>query len=208
MTITSRQLALIAGGSYIVIFVAAIFANFMALEALLQDPLETIAQQPLMVRFGIMAFLIAAVCDVIVAWALYDLYKSHPLSLPSTYFRLVHAIIMGVAVFALLNVFAADSAKAVLAQATVFNNIWLIGLFFFGVHLLFLSRIVKHITFIPYLLFAAGVMYIVDTSAHFLMENYEVYADFFLTLVAIPSIFGEMAFAIWLLIKGGKDNQV
>jgi len=38
------------------------------------------------------------------------------------------------------------------------------------------------------------------------MENYDAYADLFLTLVAIPSIFGEMAFAIWLLVKGGKNS--
>ncbi|MCB9818729.1 DUF4386 domain-containing protein [Candidatus Nomurabacteria bacterium] len=202
---SSRQLALIAGSSYLVIFVAAIFANFFVLDLLLQSPLEAIAEQSFIVRVGIMAFLITAVFDVIVAWALYDLYKSHPLSLPSTYFRLAHAIIMGVAVFALLNVFVEDSAQAILAQVTVFNNIWLIGLLFFGVHLLCLSRIVKHITFIPYLLFAAGVMYIVDTGAHFLLENYHLYAGIFLTLVAIPSIFGEMAFSIWLLVKGGKN---
>ena len=73
-------------------------------------------------------------------------------------------------------------------------------------HLLFLSRIVKHIKIIPYALMAAGVMYIVDTSAHFLLANYDAYADIFLALVAIPSIFGEMAFALWLLIKGGKDG--
>jgi len=205
MLITSRQLALIAGGSYLVIFVAAIFANFFVLDLLLHNPLEAIAEQSFVVRVGIMAFLITAVFDVIVAWALYVLYKTHPLTLPSTYFRLAHAIIMGVAVFALLNVFAEDSAQAILAQVTVFNNIWLIGLLFFGVHLLFLSRIVKHITFIPYLLFAAGVMYIVDTGAHFLLENYYLYAGIFLTLVAIPSIFGEMAFSIWLLVKGGKN---
>jgi hypothetical protein len=113
---------------------------------------------------------------------------------------------MGFAVFALLNVFTASTNEEVLIDVATFNNIWLVGLFFFGVHLLFLSRIVKRIKFIPYLLFAAGVMYILDTSAHFLMENYDAYADLFLTLVAIPSIFGEMAFAIWLLVKGGKNS--
>ena len=207
MTITQRQLAFIAGGSYVVIFTSAIFANFFVLELLLQKPLEAVADQALLVRFGIMAFLVTAVFDVLVAWALYGLYKSHPFSLPSTFFRLAHAIIMGTAVFVLLNVFTVSSEEAIVNQVVVFNNIWLIGLFFFGVHLLFLSRIVKHIKFIPYLLFAAGVMYIIDTGAHFLLENYDIYADIFLALVAIPSIFGEMAFAIWLLVKGGKNSN-
>jgi hypothetical protein len=206
MTITPQNYARIAGGSYLVIFVAAIFANFFVLESLLQAPLESVTENAFTVRLGIMAFLITAVFDIIVAWALFELYRSHPFSLPSTYFRIAHAISMGIAVFALLEVFNATDAEGVLGQVAIFNNIWLIGLFFFGVHLLFLSRIVKRIKFIPYLLFAAGVMYLVDTGAHFLLENYEDYADIFLALIIIPSVFGEMAFSIWLLVKGGKGN--
>lgn len=208
MGFTSRQLAYIAGLSYIGIFFAAIFANFFVLDSLFQAPLATVGTHAFVVRLGIMAFLVTAVLDVLVAWALYDLYRSHPMSVPSTYFRLAHAIIMGVGVFALLNVFDAQSDEAVLVQVNVFNNIWLIGLFFFGVHLLFLSRIIKHLTLIPYALCAAGVMYMVDTSAHFLLQNYEAYADVLLTLVAVPSILGEMAFAIWLLVKEGKPQAL
>ena len=52
----------------------------------------------------------------------------------------------------------------------------------------------------------AGAMYMVDTGAHFLLPDYENYAPVFLALVAIPSILGEMAFSIWLLIRGGKEK--
>jgi hypothetical protein len=45
----------------------------------------------------------------------------------------------------------------------------------------------------------------IDTAAHFVLPNYETYESIFLALVAIPSILGEMSFAIWLLIKGGKQ---
>ena len=34
--------------------------------------------------------------------------------------------------------------------------------------------------------------------------HYDAVAGIFLALVAIPSIFGEMAFTVWLLAKGGK----
>ena len=51
----------------------------------------------------------------------------------------------------------------------------------------------------------AGIMYMVDTAAHFMLPNYEYYASVFLALVAIPSILGEMSFSVWLLIKGGKE---
>ncbi|MEZ4893150.1 MAG: DUF4386 domain-containing protein [Saprospiraceae bacterium] len=136
-----RTLALTAGISYLVIFFAAIFANFMALESILQTPVETIRDSPMMVRLGIMAFLITAVFDVIVAWALYELYKNNPLSNLSTWFRIMHAAIMGIAVFALLQTLS-YYYRVVLSQASTFNNIWLIGLFFFGVHLILLGRII------------------------------------------------------------------
>lgn len=201
----SRTLAKIAGGSYLIIFFAAIFANFLALESLRLNPLDTIQHNPLLVRLGIMAFLITVVFDVVVAWALKLLYKEHPLTGLSTYFRLMHAAIMGVAVFALPITLGLDHADAILDQVNQFNTIWLIGLFFFGIHLILLGKIIGKPKLIALFLLIAGIMYIVDTSAHFLMSNYDDYSDIFLAFVAVPSIIGEMSFAIWLLVKGGKD---
>lgn len=199
-----RKLAIIAGSSYLIIFFAAIFANFFALEAMTQKPLETIQENDMMVRLGTMAFLITAIFDTIVAWAFYELYKKHPLNIPSTYFRLAHAIIMGIAVFALPIALTATSDQEVLKQVDIFNTIWLIGLFFFGVHLIFLSRIITKPKLISVMLILAGIMYIIDTSAHFMMPNYQNYADIFLAIVATPSILGEMSLALYLLFKSEK----
>ncbi len=199
-----RTLSLIAGSSYLVIFFAAIFANFFVLESILNDPLVTIQENNLIVRFGILAFLITVVFDVIVAWALYELYKSYSLSGLSTLFRMMHAAIMGVAVFALPVTLQLSSGQEILQQAHIFNTIWLIGLFFFGIHLVLLGRIIGKPKIIAAFLVIAGIMYVVDTGAHFLLKNYEDYSSVFLAFVAIPSIIGEMSFAIWLLIKGGK----
>lgn len=44
MSLKIRSLAIVAGSSYVVIFFAAIFANFFALEALKLDPLNTVLQ--------------------------------------------------------------------------------------------------------------------------------------------------------------------
>ena len=203
---SSRKLAIIAGSSYLVIFFAAIFANFFVLEAILKNPLETVTENHLTVRFGILAFLITVVFDVIVAWALYELYKGHVLNLPSTLFRMMHAAIMGVAIFALPQVLGLDSNAAIMQQVNIFNTIWLIGLFFFGIHLMFLARIIRNPKLIALLLLLAGLMYMVDTCAHFLLPNYSDYASIFLAMVAIPSILGEMSFAIWLLARGAKDH--
>jgi hypothetical protein len=203
-TYSARTFALIAGGSYWIIFFAAIFANFFVLESLAIDPLATVQQSHALVRAGIMAFMITVVFDVIVAWALYELFKEHPLSVLSTLFRMMHAAIMAVAIFALPDVFSLNNSEEILKQVNLFNTIWLIGLFFFGIHIILLGKIITKPKIIVFFLILAGIMYMIDTAAHFSLPNYEAYASIFLALVAIPSIFGEMSFAIWLLIKGGK----
>lgn len=200
-----RTLALIAGVSYLIIFIAAIFANFLVLDSLKSDPVNTVANDSLLIRLAVVAFLITAVFDVVVAWALKEIYNKHPLSTLSTYFRIIHAVIMGVAVFALLATVGMNDADSILAQVNTFDTIWLTGLFFFGVHLILLSQIIKKPKFIVLALAAAGVMYMVDTTAHFVLSDYDSYANIFLTLVFIPSVFGEMAFSVWLLVKGGKE---
>ena len=200
----SRFLAKTAGVSYIVIFFAAIFANFFVLEAILADPLATVQNSEVTVRFGIIAFLITVFFDVVVAWALFEMFKEHVFTRLSTYLRIMHAAIMGAAIFALPLALKATTAEGVLHQVEAFNNMWLIGLFFFGGHLILLARIAKPPKWIMFFMTIAGVMYMVDTVAHFLMPDYTDYAEVFLALVAIPSILGEMAFAVWLLIKGGR----
>ena len=202
----NRTLSIIAGISYLIIFFAAIFANFFALESIKQAPKETVENNDLIVRIGIIAFLITVVFDVVVAWSLKELYRNHPLTVLSTYFRMMHAAIMGVAIFALPLALKETTQDNILLQVDTFNYIWLIGLFFFGIHLTLLSKIAIVPKFIKVFLAIAGVMYVADTVAHFLLSNYSDYASIFLLLVAIPSIFGEMSFALWLLIKGGRTS--
>ena len=76
-----RNLSIIAGISYWIIFFAAIFANFMMLERITQDPVGTVVVHHGLVRAGIFAFMVTVVFDVVVAWALYELFMGHPLSL-------------------------------------------------------------------------------------------------------------------------------
>ena len=201
-----KKISLIAGVSYLIIFLTAIFANFFMLEAITQNPLGTVVEHHLIVRLGIIAFLVAAVFDVVVAWALFELYQKHGLTRLSTYFRLIHTAIFGGAVFALVLTLNLKNSQAILAQVNVFNTLWLIGLFFFGIHLILLGKIIKRPKLIAFFLVVAGIMYIVDTSAHFLLADYEALADIFLAMVAIPSIIGEMALTIWLLGKGLKRD--
>lgn len=202
----SRTLSVWAGVSYLIIFFAAIFANFFVIEAILQNPLPTIQENHLMIRWGIMAFIITVVFDVVVAWALYELYKTHALSALSMLFRMMHAAIMAVAVFALVETLTLSSGEEILNQVNTFNTIWLIGLFFFGIHLILLGKILTHPKWITWFLMLAGCMYAIDTTAHFVLPDYQQYASVFLALVAIPSIVGEMSLAVWLLVKAEKSS--
>jgi len=202
-----RKLALIAGSSYLIIFFAAVFANFFMLESIQNSPLETIRDNHMIVRLGILAFLITVVFDVVVAWALQELYKEHELTVLSTFFRMMHAAIMAVAVFALVVSLSSSSEQEILKLADIFNIIWLIGLFFFGIHLILLGNIIGRPRLIGIFLTLAGIMYIVDTGAHFLLPSYDSYASVFLIMVAIPSIVGEMSLSIWLLCRGGKTEK-
>lgn len=202
----SRKLSIITGISYLIIFFSAIFANFFMLESLKQNPLDTILHDHMMVRSGILAFLITIVFDVVVAWGLFELYSKHQLTRLSTYFRLMHAAIFGVALFALVKTLDLKSENEILGHVNTFEIIWLTGLFFFGAHLTLLAKIIRQPKWIALFLVLAGIMYMVDTAAHFMLPGYDEVAGIFLALVAIPGIFGEMAFTVWLLVKGGKDT--
>jgi hypothetical protein len=204
LAIEQRTLALIAGTSYLIIFFAAIFANFFVIESLLNEPLATVQQDHYYLRAGILAFLTTVVFDVVVAWALYELYSSNRLSALSTLFRMMHASTMAVAVSTLPEVIALTTSEEILKQIQDFNTIWLIGLFFFGAHLILLARIIERPKFIVLFLILAGAMYMADTVAHIALPDYETYASYFLALVATPSILGEMSFTLWLLFKAAK----
>jgi hypothetical protein len=54
------------------------------------------------------------------------------------------------------------------------------------------------------LLIAAALGYLIDSFAHVLLANYDDYETVFLLVVAVPGIIGELSFAVWLLVKGGK----
>lgn len=204
----TQKLYLTIGLSYLAIFFLAIFANFFALDLILNNPIQAVIEKGSIIRFGAVAFMFAALFDIVVAWALYELYKENILSRLSTYLRLVHAVLMGGAVFALMMVFNFNTEIEIVRQVDIFNYIWLTGLFFFGFHLILLTKIIKLPKFISVFLCLAGLMYIFDTVAHFVLFNYESYAEILLLLVAVPSILGEMALGLWFLLKGLKKNSL
>jgi len=89
-----------------------------------------------------------------------------------------------------------------------FNNTWLIGLVFFGLHLFVLGYLIFKSGYIPrilgILLIVASIGYLIDSFANFLLPNYTEYKDIFLLVVVVPGIIGELSLTFWLLFKGAK----
>lgn len=227
-----RQAALIAGAGYLIIFVLAIFANFVVRTGLIEadDPAVTasnIMDSEGLFRLGLVAFLIVFVVDVVIAWALYIFFRdlSQEYSLLSAWFRLVYTVFLGVAVIFFfvalqllsgadyLNAFDTDQLNTqTLVVLDAFNYTWLVGLFAFGIHLILMGYLIVRSGWVTvllgYVLMVAGAAYMADTLANALVANYDDVAGVFLVIVAVPSVIGELWLTIWLLARGGKETAV
>lgn len=220
-----NKIAKIAGAGYLVIFLSGIFANFFVLQSLLApgDAATTarnILENETLFRTGILSFIVMVVFDILLAWALYLFLKpvNKDLSLLSAWLRLVNGTIFGVALYHLLGVLpllsgsgyltAFDPAQLqaqVLLSFGAFDQTWLLGLVFFGIHLAVLGYLIIKSDYTPnilgILLIIAAAGYLVDSFAHFLMPNYADYQDVFSMAVVLPGVVGELSFTIWLLVK-------
>ena len=226
-----RMAARIAGLSYLALFVLALFANFFVRERLvdLDDAaatFENIASSELLFRSGLIAFLAIFLLDVVIAWALYVVFRSvgEQVSRLAAWFRLTYTVMLGVALvffFLVIQVVTGSAHLGGFDQAQIdgqvmlmldaFNFAWLIGLAAFGIHLILIARLMLGSRIAPralgIIIAIAGAAYIIDTVAKGMIASYDDYAAIFLAIVAIPSIIGELWFGVWLLMRGwGSDD--
>jgi hypothetical protein len=157
--------------------------------------------------------------------ALFIVFKSvnRQVSLIAAWFRIVYTVFLGVAVVFLflilelvsgaefLNAFNQAQLEAQVALAAeAFSYTWLIGLASFGVHLIVVGYLLITSRWAPralgIVIAVAGTAYVVDTFAYSLLSNHADYAGVFLAMVAVPSVVGEFAFAVWLLARGGRQR--
>lgn len=224
--------ALIAGVGYALLFALGIFANFLVREGLIvpgdaAEPAANIGASEDLFRAGLVSFMTIFLIEVVVAWALYMLFKkaNESLSLVTAWFRIVYTVFLGVALIfffqalqlldraRFLTVFTTEqvNAQALIALDT-FNSAWLIGLLAFGVHLALLGALVVRSRMAPralgFLLVVAGVAYVADTVGQSVLANYADYETFFVVIVATASVAAEGWFGLWLLLRGGKDGRL
>lgn len=225
----STLAARVAGIGLLVMFFAAVYANFVVVEGLIvaKDSALTaknILEQALTFRLGILSFFIVLICDVLVTWALqlYTKLLNNDLAWLAAAFRLVYTAIFAVAIthlYLALPILQSSSAAFTAAQRQaqammsleVFQQGWLIGLLFFGFHLLTLGYLMLSTQHVPraigFLLLLAGLAYTFDTFARFTMVNYDDYKNILLPVVAIPAAVGELSLCVWLLIQGFQKNR-
>jgi len=220
------KISKLAGSAYLIIFISGIFANFLVIENMVvpgdaSATLLNITSNDSLFRLGIISFIIMVLADLFVTWALYILFKTQDenTSLLAAWFRLVNVTIFAIALFHLFTVLQlaneSDSLLAftssqlqsqIMLSISAFNNTWLLGLIFFGIHLFILGYLIIKSPYVSniigYLLILAAFGYLTDSFAHLLLPSYDNYKDIFMLIVVIPGVIGELSLALWLLFKG------
>jgi Domain of unknown function (DUF4386) len=216
-----RRSAVVAGVGILLISVLAGLANFGAVEGLVtggdatKTALDILASEGTF-RLAIVAFVVVAVLDAVVAWALYAFFTpvDREMALLVGWLRLAYAAVFAVAISQLagvlhllgnsdyLRTFTPDQVRTqALLKVTDFHDIWTVSLVLFGAHLLLVGYLVYRSGFAPKLLgvlvAVAGAGYLVDSFAALL------FADYAFSVSAFTFV-GEFLLMLWLLIKGRK----
>jgi hypothetical protein len=219
--VSPRTAGRIAGWGILAMALLSAFAEFYVRQRLVvaDDAAATATNlmgNELLMRLGIVAFLVVIILDVVVAWALYHVFKpvDNPISGLMALSRLVFATIFAVAVVNLVTALdllsdassrAAFDAGQLNAQMMVslnaFGSVWLVSLAFFGMHLALAGYLVLRSGYMPkalgIALVIAGLGYAFDTFASLLVRDYEPTAALF-------TFVGEVALFLWLLIRNAR----
>ena len=201
--------------------VVAIFGKVFAVDGLVTEgdaartATDILASQGLF-RLGIASLIVVVALDVVVAWALYRVFSpvNASLSMLAAALRLVYAGVFMVAIGQLLGVvrllsddgyvalFGADQVNAqAMLGVTAFNDIWHVGQFLFGLHLLLIGYLAYRSGYVPRLLGAllavAGLGYATDSLGVVLFQG--AWTD-----ISSFTFIGEFLLALWLLIRARR----
>jgi hypothetical protein len=167
-------------------------------------------------RLSIVSLILVAALDVVIAWALYRVFSpvSKSISLLAATLRLVYAGVFMVAIGQLVGVarllgsgatpsaFNADQVHAqALSGVNAFNDVWYVGQFLFGLHLLVIGYLAYRSGYVPrflgVLLVVAGIGYAIDSLAAVLSPGSW-------TNISTFTFIGEFLLAVWLVIWGRR----
>ena len=220
-TVAVRRAALIAGVALTLMAGLAAFGNLVVVEGLVTrgDAAATardiLASQGVF-RLGVASLYLAALLDVVVAWALFRVFSpvNAELSRLDAWLRLAYAGVFMVALSQLagipallthsgdVNVFTAEQFQALaLTKVDAFHDMWFAGLILFGAHLIVAGYLAYRSRFVPrligVLLVIAGAGYAFDSFVDLLTEG----APFAISSV---TFLGEFLLGLWLLIRSRR----
>jgi Domain of unknown function (DUF4386) len=211
--------AVVAGVGILLISVLAGLANFGAVDNLVTASDATTTAQDIlasegMFRLAIAAFVVVAILDAVVAWALYAFFTpvNREVALLAGWLRLAYAAVFAVAISQLagtlhllrnadyLRTFTPDQLDTqALLKIADFHDIWAVSLVLFGTHLVLIGYLIYRSGFAPKLLGAlvaiAGAGYLLDSFGALLFSDYAI-------SVSAVTFVGEFLLMVWLLFKG------
>jgi hypothetical protein len=216
-----RGASLTAGVALLLMSVVAIFGNFIAVGGLIAEgdaaqTAQDIAASEGLFRLGIASLVVVIALDVVIAWALYRVFRPvhHALSMLAAALRLVYSGVFMVAIAQLVGVaqllgddasravFSADqvNAQAMLGIAAFYDT-WYVSQFLFGLHLLLLGYLAYRSGYVPrvlgVLLVVAGLGYAVDSLGVVLSSG--AWTD-----ISSFTFLGELLLAVWLVAKARR----
>jgi len=201
-----RQATTIAGVGLLLMSVLSAFGYLVAVKGLVVPgnaarTANKVADQESLFRFGIPSLYLVAALDVVVAWALYRVFKpvSDALSKLAAWLRVAYAGVFVVAISQLVGALSVHTQA--LRHINSFTNIWDAGLVLFGLYLFVLAYLTFRSEYVPrllgVLLTIAGFGYVFDSAVRALARGSS--SD----ISAITGI-GEFVFALWLVIRGRR----
>lgn len=224
---TDKKLARIAGLCYLIVIASGLFSEVFVRQTLRvpNDALATahnIQTHELLFRFGIVADLINFVIglpSVIIIYFLFKRVNKLLLQLALTLVIIQTAVIAinllnQVTPLLLLNYdtyLNSYQSNQLATQALLYLNIqaqgYAIGLVFFGFYCLIIGYVSFKSQMIPKILgvfyIISGLGYLINSFTMFLSKTNPVFE-----YLAIPIFIGELAFCLWLLIKGVDTSKV
>lgn len=215
-----RKASVIGGIGLLLIIALAPIGNLVVVEGLVTPgdaakTAEDIMASEGLFRFGVATLYLVVILDVLVAWALLQVFTpvDRGISRLAAWFRLAYAGVFAVAISQLAGVphllnsdeySGGFTEKQLQAQALLkideFNDIFFAALILFGVHLALLG----------YLAFESGYVHkvigilLVIAGAGYLFDSFGTVLSDAPIIVSTVTFLGEFLLAFWLVIRGRR----
>lgn len=156
---------------------------------------------------GVAAWLLIAVLDLIVSVAVCELFRVRKPRLASftSASRLIYTIILFIGIMKLcsgMNALQLESGQIQLQNAMdEFQFYWSVGLIVFGIHLIGLGTLTKHVKWVSFLLYVAGACYVIVHGGLYLFPSLAGEIHAFEKFTSFPMAMGELIFALMLTFK-------